>query len=759
MSILVIVESAGKIKKINEILGNNYIVKASFGHVQDLDKKTLSIDIENNFNPLYIVSEDKLKIVKELNTISKKCKEVILATDGDREGEAIAYSLANVLKLKNPKRIIFHEITKTAILKAIQNPTIINMDMVYSQQTRRILDRLMGYKISPILWKYLSDAKSAGRVQSVVVKIINDRENELLNIIEKSYFKITGIFNKINSTLNHQLKTDTECLTLLNKITKETSINIIDIENKISIRKSSPPFITSTLQQESSIKLYYSIKKTMDIAQKLYENGLITYMRTDCPNISEDAIKLIEEFIIKKYGKNYSLPTNYDSKNSNSQDAHECIRPTNIINEDISNLLDDECNKLYNLIWKRTIASQMSNAEIEIQIIKIDLQNNKKSILFFDEQKYFISTFENILFPGYQIVYNNFENEDETISENQKGIFKDEKLKITKIKISEEFNKLPHGGRFNEANLVKYLEKNGIGRPSTYVSIITKIIDRKYVEIKDIEGIEKQSKQFELSSKFKIVENIKKIIIGKENKKIIITEMGKLVNEFLIKNFEPIININFTADFETLLDKVSIGKANWITILRNYYDMFNPIVEKLLIEKNNDKNKLLGITEENKEIYMGTGKFGPYIKIFDDNLNKWIFTSIKDIPVNQLTLAKAIELLSMSTNYPKLLGTINNINITLNKGSFGLFLKYNNKNISITDENITIEKAIELIQNHKETKSFKKYNKIYNIKNGQYGNYIQIISGKKKENISIPSKYNIDTITLDDILKIINSKT
>ena len=760
MSILVIVESAGKIKKINEILGSNYIVKASYGHVQDLDKKTLSIDVENNFNPLYIISEDKLKIVNELKSLTKKCKEVIIASDGDREGEAIAYSLANVLKLNNPKRIIFHEITKSAINKAIQNPTKINMDMVYSQQARRILDRLMGYKISPILWKYLSDAKSAGRVQSVVVKIINDRENEIINSISNSYFKTVGLFNKINATLNYNFTKDIDCLNFLKSINNKTTVKIFNIENKKSIRKPSPPFVTSTLQQESSIKLRFNIKKTMDVAQKLFNSGLITYMRTDCPNISEDAIKSMEDFIINKYGEKYSSPKNYESKNANSQDAHECIRPTNILIENLSvnEDVNEDCIKLYNLIWKRTIASQMSNAEIDVQIIKIDLLNNSESLLIFNkDQYYFISTYENIIFPGYIIVYDNTEKDSEKDSDTVNGtlILESDKLKIKKIKISEEYTKLPYGGRFTEANLVKYLEKNGIGRPSTYVSIITKIIERNYVEIKDIEGIEKKSKQFELN-KFEINESIKNVIIGKENKKIVITEMGKLVNEFLIKHFESILDINFTANLETLLDKISIGKGNWITILRNYYDIFNPIVEKLQSEKDNTKSKLLGITNDGKEIYTGTGKFGPYVKMLENDNKKWKYSSTKDI--SDITLETAIELLS--NKYPKLLGTINNNDIILNEGTYGLYLKYKDKNISINKdkENITLSEAIEIISSKKEEKTFKKYNKTYNIKTGQYGNYIQIITGNKKENVSIPPKYNIDSITIDDIIKIINFK-
>jgi DNA topoisomerase-1 len=789
MPILVIVESAGKIKKISQILGDKYIVKASYGHIQDLDKKTLSIDIENNFKPLYIVPDDKLKIVKELKNIASKCEDIIIASDGDREGEAIAFSLANVLKLdcNKCKRIIFNEITKTAITNAIQNPIKINMNMVHSQQTRRILDRIVGYKISPIIWNYIKDAKSAGRVQSVVVKIINDREDEINNQEYKSYFKTVGTFDNLSgkSILNYHIINDEECLKFLNLINKKTIVKIINIENKKSIRNPSPPFITSTLQQESHIKLHFNIKKTMDIAQKLYEGGYITYMRTDSPNISQDAINSIKEYIINNYGKEYSRPLNYVSKNETSQDAHECIRPTDI---KLDKLIDQpiENIKLYNLIWNRTIASQMSSAELNIQTIYIDLINENSILIFDDKQYNFISTFENIIFLGYLIIYNN--NIDDKIDIDINTV-----LKINKITINEEFNKLVHGGRFCEASLVKYLEHNGIGRPSTYVSIISKIIERNYVKIKDIEGLNKEVKQYELKN-FKIKENLNKIIIGKENNKIVITDMGKTVNEFLLKYFETIMNINFTASFEEMLDKIAIGKANYITILQNYYDIFNPIINKLKINIPNNKCNLLGLNTNGDEIFIYPNK---YIKIFENN--NWKYCNInknnisleeaiellkypkiignydnndiiinkgtdnfyikyknKNISINNsnITMEECIDLLT-NTIYPKIIGKYNNIDIIINKSKYGLYIKYNNSNISINNENITINEAIELINNNK---IFKKGKNTYNIKNGQYGYYIQVISGKNKENISIPSKYNINTITLNDILNIIDLK-
>jgi DNA topoisomerase I len=575
--ILVIVESPGKIAKINQYLGENYIVKASYGHVQDLDKNTLSIDVDDNFKPFYITTPDKVKVVKELKALAKDCSDVILAADGDREGEAIAHSLATVLKLKDAKRIIFHEITKTALLKALEKPTTINYDMVYAQQARRLLDRLVGYKISPVLWKYLSaGAKSAGRVQSVVVKIIIDRENEITKSISQSYFKTTSEFDfketKLNGTLQcgnkmYQFETEENAKEFLSNINKKTTCKVISVENKKSIRKASSPFITSSLQQEASTKLHFNVKRTMDVAQKLYENGLITYMRSDSPNISKDAIEDAKKYIIKTFGSEYSDPKNFESKNSNSQDAHECIRPTHLEDPEPEGL-EGDLKKLYTLIWKRTIASQMSNAQVNVQMIQIDLINNKESILIFNEtQTYFVSILENVEFPGYLIVYDNsLEDEDKVIG--KLSIKVKDKLELQKITISEEYTKPPL--RYNEAALVKYLEKNGIGRPSTYASIISKVIERNYVEIKNVEGVKKESKQILFDSNYKIKEVKKDVFIGREQTKLVPTAMGNQVNDFMVKNFEPILDIEFTSNFESYLDKIAEGKANWVTVLKKF---------------------------------------------------------------------------------------------------------------------------------------------------------------------------------------------
>jgi DNA topoisomerase-1 len=775
---LIIVESPGKIKKISEILGSNYIVKASFGHIMDLDKKTLSIDVNNNFEPYYVTNPDKLKVVKELKSLTKECKEVIIASDEDREGEMIAHSLAVTLGLKNPKRIVFHEITKNAIMNAISSPKTINNNMVNAQQARRLLDRLVGYNISPILWKYLdSSSQSAGRVQSVVLRIMCDKENDINNAIMSPFFKTTAEFkykkHKLNSVLmkndkHYHFENEDKVKEFLNKIMPcSNSKNICKVNNIVntnSIRKPSQPFITSTLQQEASSKLHYNVKKTMDIAQKLYEAGHITYMRTDSPNISKETIEEIKKYVEEKYGKEYSDPKNYKSKNSNAQEAHECIRPTIITNDNIENM-DKDCMKIYNLIWKRTIASQMSNAKINIMTIYIDILNSQNISILSYIKAYFVSTLENIEFPGYTIVYDNNDKDEEDehksdkleIAANQKI---NDILNFGKLKISEEYTKPPL--RYNEALLIKYLEKNGIGRPSTYASIINKVIERQYIEINNVDGYKKNSKVIEIDAKYKMTENIKEIIIGKEMKKLIPTENGKKVNDFMMKNFTDIMDIEFTSNFETYLDKIAEGNANWITILRNFYDMFNPIVEKLnknFKSSNNIKDRLLGKNSEGMEIYCGKGKFGPYVKIqsVDD---KWKYSSLKDITIEDITLEDALKCLE----FPKTLGKIGNAIVTLNEGKYGLYLKCNGKNYSVkTNDNITIETAKNIINNfntssNSSNKSFKLKNKIVNIKSGEFGNYIQLVEGQKTQNIGIPKNIDINDLTEEDIVKMIANK-
>lgn len=761
---LVIVESAGKIKKIEEYLGPDYTVKASFGHCMDLDPNNLSIDVENNYNPTYIISKDKHKVVNELKEAAKKCDSIILAADNDREGEAIAWSLSKLLDLKNPQRIIFTEITKKAIENAINNPIQINMNMVYAQQARRLLDRLVGYKISPILQKNLNDreAKSAGRVQSVVVKIIKDKEDEINNSTSSLYLKTTCElqFNKIKILCTLMFNNEYYKFSSLENakkfvelINKKSVFKVDDIKEKISIRKPSPPFITSSLQQEASTKLKFNVKKTMDVAQKLYEGGYITYMRTDSPNLSQDAINNCKKYIIDNFGEKYSKPTNY-SASGNAQEAHEAIRPTNINNIDIKSD-DKDKSKLYNLIWKKTIASQMEFAKINVQTILINTYNNNISIL---DNKIWISIYENVIFDGFLKIYDIEQNDDTNSEEKQVGKIEiniDDILSFNKLKIVEEYNKLPL--RFNEANLVKYLEKNNIGRPSTYASIIDKIMDRKYVEIKDIQGYNKLSNIIELDNKYKIKEHSKEIVIGKENKKIIPTELGIKISNFLEINFNDIMQIDFTSEFETYLDKIAENKAEWYNVLDIFYKKFNPNVEKLnKIQINNDK--LIGIhPETKKELFIGSGKYGPYIKFINDD-NKFNYISIDDIDIS---LENALNILS----FPKFIGKIGKKHVELVNGKFGIYIKYDKQNFSIPDtysdkELLTIENAKIIIENklNNNSKTFIIKDKTVYINNGQYGHYLTIVGKDKKQNIPIPKNVDIENITLKNILEIISVK-
>jgi len=487
--ILVIVESPGKIKKIEEFLNSlkngSYIVKASYGHCRDLNKKELSIDIDNNFKPNYCIIPGKENIVRELRSLVKDCSKVILAADEDREGEMIAASLKDLLKLKDYDRIVFHEITKSAIKNAIENPTKINDNMVDAQQTRRLLDRLVGYKISPILWKKMQGQLSAGRVQSVVVKIIVEKENEIKDSVSNPYFKTTANFEYKRKIFNGSLQLDKDLYKFENKedacaflknITNEDEFTVKDMSVKDSIRKPSAPFTTSTLQQDSSTKLHFNVKRTMDAAQKLYEAGMITYMRTDSTNLSQQAIDECKDYIIKTYGKEYSDSKNFNKKSMGAQEAHEAIRPTTITVESANGRLSPDCEKVYKLIRNRTLASQMANAVVEVQTLEIDLITpTKKSKL--PKNTVFISTLENIKFAGYLILYNNISTDStdtDTDSKDNDGklnINTGKNIKYKDISVNEEYSKLPY--RFNEAGLVKHLEKNGIGRPSTYASIIS----------------------------------------------------------------------------------------------------------------------------------------------------------------------------------------------------------------------------------------------------------------------------------------------
>ena len=782
-NILVIVESPGKIKKIEEylnLLGDyKYIVKASYGHCRDLDSKTLSIDVEDNFKPNYKIIPGKERIVKELKALKKDCYKVILAADEDREGEMIAESVKELLGLKNPERIVFHEITKNAIHEAVKNPKTINYDMVHAQQTRRLFDRLVGYKITPLLWKKISGMSSAGRVQSVVVKVVIDKEKEINDSIANPFYKTSAKFtynkNKFNGVLQsgkelYKFDSEKDSEDFLNTIHVDDKFKVVSSDTKESRRKPSAPFITSTLQQEASTKLHFAVKRTMDAAQKLYEAGFITYMRTDSTNLSETAIQDCKKLIVKTFGKEYSDPKNHNKNSVGAQEAHEAIRPTNVETESTEGKLHGDSEKLYKLIRNRTLASQMSDALLDIQTIKIDVINkSKKSRL--PKGTLFVSSFENIKFEGFLILYNDKNDDSETASDTMKGtidIKVDSTIKNKEINIIEEYSKLPL--RYNEAGLIKYLEKNGIGRPSTYASIISKVIDKQYVEVKCIDGTKKKSIQMCLKNsktEIEISKSTKDIVVGKESKKMVPTDIGNQVNDFLVENFDPIMKIDFTSNFEKYLDKVAGGEAKWFNVLDKFYGLFSPIVkeieQKIRDEPTGNTDIQLGVDEEGREIFKGSSKFGPYVKVHDGE--KWKFAPNK--MGDKIKIADAIALLKFPIN----LGKIGKADLLLNKGQYGYYLKCGTKKISVkdttkTEDNIDFAYAKTLLDSGDAfaLKSFKLKEKTLNIKKGPYGFYIQIVSDDKKKktrNVGIPQEASeevVNGLTLENVLAIIGIK-
>ena len=768
MPILVIVESPGKIKKINSILGKDYLVKASVGHVRDLDHSNLGIDIENNFKPTYVISKDKKKVVNDLKSCVKSCSEVILAADEDREGEAIAASLAEVLNLKNPKRIVFNEITKNALTNALKNPRQINYNLVKAQETRRFLDRIVGFKVSPVLWSNISAGNlSAGRVQSVVVKLIIEKENEIENLKQEAYYKITGTLhsqdnntNKLNVMLYELDKDKTNKNSIkgsLLKLTKkehvEKLLKVLDkstyivklIEDKISKRNPSPPFITSTLQQEASRKFGYNIKSTMSIAQKLYENGHITYMRTDSTSLSEEALKACQDFITKNYGKKYHNKKNYVSKSKNAQEAHEAVRPTHIENPDIQGTNEEK--KLYSLIWKRTVASQMSAAEVSINNIFIEITHNKVI------PYYFLAVNESIIFEGYLKVYNIKSEDDEDLQSSNTNFKKGDKLNYEQIDSKQEYPKSI--GRYNEANLVKKLEDLGIGRPSTYASIISKIQERKYVEKCNLDGEEKEINVCCMKPNKGLKWTKSKTTLGKEKQKLVPTSIGKIVTEYLDNNFENIMEYKFTAKLENDLDKIVDGDKKWDKVLQKFWDELGPKIEKLLKEnKAKNNGKFLGtLPETNTEIYATVARYGPVVKMINGKDIKYAPIN-EPLTIDKITLDDALKLFE----YPKTIGRHKDIEININKGKFGLYVKYNGKNYPLKDNNLDLKSIIQIIEDKNKDliNKFTINKKIYQIRNGKYGPYISYNLGKKIKFVSIPKNKDANALNENDVKKLIS---
>jgi DNA topoisomerase I len=778
--ILVIVESPGKIKSVQSYLGDKYNVMASVGHIIDLPANHMSVDIDNNFKPTYKPINGKNKVINLLHTNLANSSDILIATDKDREGEMIAWSIAHVLKLKDPKRLSFNSITKKELLDAIKSPKRIDQNLVNAQKARRILDRILGYLLSPILWKNIQPKISAGRVQSVVTRLIVDKEEDIDNYIKNdlySYFKFTGNFLLKKETYKSSLfeitkmdskKTYVEPAKLLsidyaNEFAKKCSDSVFKVHDILctkSKRNPGKPFTTSTLQQEASRKFGFPVKKTMMSAQILYEAGLITYMRTDSVHLSDDALNNIEKYIKKKFGGEYYQKRLYKGKKGNTQEAHEAVRPTKIpveyINSGYNNNNKIGYNevKLYSLIWKRTVASQMKTAEFDITTLQISISKAKPFL--------FQTIFQNLKFLGYMKVYNIQENQDQDDCA-------DKQIKLPKIgsQLSlkdfigiQEYSRPPT--RYNEASLVAKLDPDNlnIGRPATYASIISKIQDNNYVVIKDLDGIEKKISVIEWNNKTKKIKTSKKsIFVNKDKNKLVPTMLGKIVTKYLKERFENIMDYKFTAQMEDNLDKVANGKEKWTVVLKHFYDKFYPKIAKIKLEKpliNNKYEKILGKYPDLDENIIATvGKFGPYIKL---ETTKYKVAPIKKpLTLDNITLAKAIKLLE----YPKIIGKINKAVVYIKTGSIGYYAEVSGKRISVKNPKVTVDEVEKLLKTPSKNvlKQFVDGSKLYRIMNGKFGRFVNVSDIKNKRykvNASVSEKENLDKLTLPQLKTIIN---
>jgi DNA topoisomerase-1 len=756
---LVICESPGKIKKIQSFLGKDYVVKASVGHIRELKKGKEGIDKKNDFEPSYQISSDKKDVVKELKDLAKKCDEVILAGDYDLEGEAISWHVAEVLGLniKKTKRIIFKEITEKAINEAINNPTTLNMNMVNAQQARRVLDRLVGFDLSPLLWKKIKLGLSAGRVQSVALRILVEREKEHKSFDSTSDYKVVAIFSidkggkkqKIKAVLNKRFKNFEETEKFLNKLVgSEFSVSLI--ETKPGKRSSPAPFTTSSLQQEASKKFGFSVDRTMRTAQNLYEQGHISYHRTDSVNLSEESVQAATEFIVEKYGNKFSNPKKFKNKNASAQEAHEAIRPTHFEHEEVVSGQDEM--KLYSLIWKRAVASQMSDALLDKTTIEIESSKGGKKDLF-------VAKGEVITFDGFLKVYSNEDVEEEENQENQDENGTLPKMEKGQILNYEQIDGLEiyskPSARYNEASLVKRLEELGIGRPSTYASILSTIQKREYVEKKDLPAKSRKVKNLSLKNdNLSTTELDEKF--GTEKAKMIPTEIGIVVCDYLTDNFPDIMDYKFTAGVENQLDEISEGNKEWKTMLKDFYSPFDKKVKSALGETGTSNERLIGVDKSTKKnVYARFGRFGPMVQLGEKGDEDLKYASIpKDKEVGGITLEEALELLK----WPRNLGEYKSKPVQVAIGKFGPYIKYDGKFVGLSNteydpEIITLKEASELIKensSNEKSGSTKEFGEI-KVLSGQYGPYIKF----KNKNYKIPAIYDIETITKKDCEDII----
>ena len=785
MKTLLIVESPAKAKTIEKLLGPNYIVKSSFGHIRDLvkDKNDFGIDIEKNFKPKYKIMATRTKQIKDIQDVMKTIDRVFLAADEDREGEAIAWHCAIVFKipLDELNRITFNEITKNALEKAVSNPRKIDLSMVNSQQARRILDRLVGFELSPILWKHVKPELSAGRVQSVCLKIITDKENDINIFLDNKFYKTIGIFNNnITSNLNKLFEKEQEALDFLES-SKVSIYSVENIETKRNEKRPPPPYITSSIQQDIGNRYGLPAKKIMSILQTLYEGGLITYHRTDSTNLSSFAMDEIKKYISTHIGANYLHPRIYKTKSKCAQEAHEAIRPTYFDKTELGDTFTDLDKKVYALIWKRTIASQMSAYIYDAITITINISNN-------NELK-FITKSEKSIFDGYKKIYEEIQekkddNEDDILISNDilNNIEIGKTLDLNKITSTEKYKNPP--SRYTEASLIKKMELLGIGRPSTYTNIIETILDRNYVEKKDIEGKKVDSSEFTYvnNNKKEITKKNIKISIGAEKKKMIPTEIGKITLEFLEKNFQDIVNYGFTNSMENKLDIIASGSLEWTQAVSEFYSLFHPKVELLNSTPSqksiHNKKRVVGTNEDGKNIYTYIAKYGPVLQIGEDNDKNKKYIKL-DEKFNVETVS--MDDIKSMIKFPKSLGFHKNFEIVVKNGPYGFYLVYNGKNHKIPpefNELLTLEEAIQCVENtyvkqsveldnnddtkdnsstqknENENENVNKNVKSigdYHIKIGKYGPYI-LYNGKFYK---IKNNYEPENITEEDCIKII----
>lgn len=758
---LVIVESPAKAKKIEEFLGKDYKVMSSYGHIRDLKKKELSIN-EQTMEPDYEIPDEKKKLVTELKATAKKAKKIWLASDEDREGEAISWHLCEVLGLDEEKtsRIVFHEITKPAILDAILHPRHLDMNLVNAQQARRVLDRLVGFKLSPVLWRKVKPALSAGRVQSVAVRLIVEREREIQKFKSESYYRVSAIFALINENgnatevkaeLDKRFKTHEEVEAFLEKC-KDAKFTVEAVNKKPLKRTPAPPFTTSTLQQEAARKLGFTVSQTMMIAQKLYESGRITYMRTDSVNLSTLCTNASKDEIIKVYGSEYSQPRAYHTHSKGAQEAHEAIRPTYMNETSIDGTSQEK--RLYELIWKRTIASQMADAQIEKTTINIHIDNAEEK---------FVANGEVITFDGFIKVYRE-STDDEDGTEDATHILPamkvGDELQRREITATEKFSAAPL--RYTEASLVKKLEDLGIGRPSTYAPTISTIQQREYVQKGDKKGVER-SYTIDSLKGIKVTQRVKKEIAGNEKGKLLPTDIGIVVNDFLMENFPGIMDYNFTANVEQKFDDIAEGKTEWNKWMKTFDKDFEPEVSKVMNARSEHKagERELGTDPKTgKPVFVKIGRFGPVAQIGSaEDKDKPLFAQLpSNLSIETITLEEALELFKL----PRELGEFEGTKVSVGTGRFGPYVQHNRKYVSIPKGEdpmtITLDRAIELIQEKRETeqkrhlKSFAEDEKL-ELLNGKYGPYIAY-DGK---NYRLPKNKmeNVEALTYEECMTII----